>query len=322
MSKRSNNQKGSSAQPKNNSHRGLMIGGIVGLIIILGSVSTLLCINAIEQDRLKKQQAAQQQELERRESSGTIQFDNAKPSSQNYFGQYLAASTDYDIKPNCVITNKNIKVDLHPELETSPEIDTVFSYGTEEYLQYGFTQCNSVITGSYNTEAEDTTLYIVSSQDKSSSGFKLENLADNKFRITTSFNVLANGVRFPGSKEITLGLKNNRTGSDNVIQSLEVYVDYSEEDKQFLDSWKSKIDNFKKAEQERKKREEELKKEQELRSSPPKVGMTQDEVRRSAWGSPKSVNNYSYEWGSGAAWWYGGSKFVYFINGKVSMVSY
>ncbi len=319
MSKCSNNQKSSSIKPKNNNHRNLIIGGIVGLAIILGSVGTLLCINAvIRQDQLKKQQ----EELERRESSGAIQIDTAVLSSQHSLG--FKSSTEYEIQPKCVIANKNIKADLHPEVEANPNFDKapIYSYETEEYLQYGYIQCDSTVTGSYNTEAEDTTLYIISSQDESSSGFKLENLENNKFRITTSFNVLANGVRFPGSKEITLGLRNNRTGSNNVVQSLTVYVDYSDEDKQFLDGWKAKIDDYKKAEQERRRREEELKKEQELRSNPPKVGMTQDEVRRSAWGSPKNVKSYSYSWGSATYWWYSSSRFVLFTNGKVSAISY
>ena len=55
MSKCHSNQKNSSMQPKVKNRRGLIAGGIIGLIVILGGIGTLLCINAINQKQLEEE---------------------------------------------------------------------------------------------------------------------------------------------------------------------------------------------------------------------------------------------------------------------------
>lgn len=67
MSKHSNgNHKNSQTQSKRGSHRGLIIGSVIGLTIVLGSIVTLLCVSIAKQKQSEEQQLAQQAELNKK----------------------------------------------------------------------------------------------------------------------------------------------------------------------------------------------------------------------------------------------------------------
>lgn len=52
----------------------------------------------------------------------------------------------------------------------------------------------------------------------------------------------------------------------------------------------------------------------------PKVGMTEEEVRKSSWGEPKYINQTKTEKGVVEQWVYPAYQFVYLENGKVTIV--
>ena len=56
-------------------------------------------------------------------------------------------------------------------------------------------------------------------------------------------------------------------------------------------------------------------------SNKPKIGMTQEEVRKSSWGEPKDINKNTYSWGTTEQWVYYDNKYIYFKNGKVTSIS-
>lgn len=60
---------------------------------------------------------------------------------------------------------------------------------------------------------------------------------------------------------------------------------------------------------------------EELRKSPPKVGMTESQVRNCAWGAPNDINRDEYSWGVKEQWVYD-EGYVYFEDGIVTSVSY
>lgn len=52
----------------------------------------------------------------------------------------------------------------------------------------------------------------------------------------------------------------------------------------------------------------------------PKIGMTSEEVRNSAWGEPKKINKTTYLWGTVEQWCYTNQKYVYIENGIVTSI--
>lgn len=59
-----------------------------------------------------------------------------------------------------------------------------------------------------------------------------------------------------------------------------------------------------------------------LKSSPPQIGMTADEVRRCAWGSPDKINKDVYSWGVEEQWVYDDHGYVYLKDGIVTSIQY
>lgn len=53
----------------------------------------------------------------------------------------------------------------------------------------------------------------------------------------------------------------------------------------------------------------------------PQIGMTQEEVKASTWGSPTKVNKTTYRWGVWEQWCYPNYKYIYFENGYVTIIS-
>lgn len=68
------------------------------------------------------------------------------------------------------------------------------------------------------------------------------------------------------------------------------------------------------------KQEAQKKAQKELRESPPKIGMTTDQVTQSAWGYPNKKNIDTYSWGTTEQWVYS-KGYVYFENGIVTSIS-
>lgn len=59
-----------------------------------------------------------------------------------------------------------------------------------------------------------------------------------------------------------------------------------------------------------------------LKSSPPQIGMTADEVRQCAWGSPDKINKDVYSWGVEEQWVYDDHGYVYLKDGIVTSIQY
>lgn len=57
-----------------------------------------------------------------------------------------------------------------------------------------------------------------------------------------------------------------------------------------------------------------------LKNSPPKIGMTADEVKKSKWGHPNKINRDTYSWGTSEQWVYNSYGYVYFENGIVTAI--
>lgn len=53
----------------------------------------------------------------------------------------------------------------------------------------------------------------------------------------------------------------------------------------------------------------------------PKVGMTEEEVLNSTWGSPNKRNKDTYSWGTQEQWVYNKKGYIYFENGIVTVIS-
>ena len=50
------------------------------------------------------------------------------------------------------------------------------------------------------------------------------------------------------------------------------------------------------------------------------IGMTQDEVLKSSWGRPQSINTTTYTFGTHEQWVYGGRNYLYFENGILKTI--
>lgn len=53
----------------------------------------------------------------------------------------------------------------------------------------------------------------------------------------------------------------------------------------------------------------------------PEVGMSEEEVLKSTWGTPNKRNKDTYSWGSEEQWVYNKKGYIYFRNGKVTSIS-
>ena len=54
--------------------------------------------------------------------------------------------------------------------------------------------------------------------------------------------------------------------------------------------------------------------------SPPMIGMTQQEVLKSTWGKPHSVNQFETQYAKSEQWVYGNGSYVNFTDGKVTSI--
>lgn len=73
--------------------------------------------------------------------------------------------------------------------------------------------------------------------------------------------------------------------------------------------------------EERKDQQAEQEYEKNLSNMMPQIGMTADQVRRSAWGSPDKINKDTYSWGVKEQWVYNDYGYVYLENGIVTSIS-
>lgn len=55
--------------------------------------------------------------------------------------------------------------------------------------------------------------------------------------------------------------------------------------------------------------------------SEPKIGMTAEEVKNSAWGEPNKINKTTYSWGTTEQWCYSNNKYIYLDDGYVTAIS-
>ena len=58
-----------------------------------------------------------------------------------------------------------------------------------------------------------------------------------------------------------------------------------------------------------------------IKNSPPKVGMTESQVKSSKWGYPSKINKNEYSWGTTEQWVFE-EGYVYFENGIVTSVQH
>lgn len=54
----------------------------------------------------------------------------------------------------------------------------------------------------------------------------------------------------------------------------------------------------------------------------PQIGMCAEEVEKTSWGKPNTINKSVYEWGTTEQWVYSDNRYVYLKNGIVTSVSY
>lgn len=52
----------------------------------------------------------------------------------------------------------------------------------------------------------------------------------------------------------------------------------------------------------------------------PKIGMTKDEALKSTWGNPKDINKTTTQYGTHEQWVYGGNRYLYFDDGKLTTI--
>ena len=53
----------------------------------------------------------------------------------------------------------------------------------------------------------------------------------------------------------------------------------------------------------------------------PQIGMTQEQVEASTWGTPYKINKTTYRWGVWEQWCYSNYRYIYFENGYVTIIS-
>lgn len=69
-----------------------------------------------------------------------------------------------------------------------------------------------------------------------------------------------------------------------------------------------------------KKAETDAKEKAKAKTEGVRIGMTQEQVRNSNWGNPKSVNRTTGSYGTHEQWVYGGNNYLYFDNGILTTI--
>lgn len=175
--------------------------------------------------------------------------------------------------------------------------------------------------------AEEVETYL---ENKYGSYTKLYNVKpdmDEEMRIMYNIYCYVKAIDFENNKSYDYALHSLSSVEpiDEVVtkKSIEEYKEKLEElHKIDFDSREKKL----KEEQEKKAAEESRKevalreREKLLESSPPWIGMTAEEVRKSAWGPPEDINRTTTAYGTSEQWVYSDYRYVYLEDGVVTAI--